>query len=51
MLTTWFDLLNLQNFKKQKEIWNHDFREGCFRKLKLLLAANRLIYLNISVSI
>ena len=29
----------------------HDFWEDCFRKPKLLLAANRLIYLNISIGI
>ena len=29
----------------------HDFWEDCFYKPKLLLAANRLIYLNISISI
>ena len=29
----------------------HDFWENCFRKRKLLLAANRLIYLNISIGI
>ena len=29
----------------------YDFWEDCFCKLKLLLAANRLIYLNISMSI
>ena len=28
----------------------HNFWENCFRKPKLLLAANRLIYLNISMS-
>ena len=29
----------------------HDFWEDCLRKLKLFLAANRLIYLNISMRI
>ena len=29
----------------------HDFWEDCFHKLKLLLAANRFIYLNMSISI
>ena len=29
----------------------HDFREDCFRKTKLLLAANRLIYLNILIGL
>ena len=29
----------------------HDFWENCFRKPKLLLAANRLIYLNMSTGI
>ena len=29
----------------------HDFWEDCFYKPKLLLAANRVIYLNISISI
>ena len=27
----------------------HDFWENCFRQQKLLLAANRLIYLNMSI--
>ena len=29
----------------------HDFLEDCFPKTKLLLAANRLIYLNISIGL
>ena len=37
--------------KKFKYNLVHDFWENCFRKPKLLSAANRLIYLNISVDL
>ena len=40
-----------QIFAKSLNNLVHDFWEDYFRKPKLLLAANRLIYLNISMSI
>ena len=41
----------LKVFAKRLSNLVHDFWEDCFRKPKLLLAANRLIYLNISIGI
>ena len=41
----------LKVFAKSLSNLVHDFSEDCFYKSKLLLAANRLIYLNMSISI
>ena len=40
-----------QEFAKSLSNLVHDFWEDCFHEPKLLLAANRLIHLNISIGI